>query len=77
MRRMAPARVVPSLDSGEGRQARLGLGLEAALFDQLAFEAGEHASGHGVVVGVADGSVVRFRPPLTQNAKLGPESTGD
>jgi hypothetical protein len=37
------ARVVPTLDVGEQRQPRLGLGLPAAAVDQFALQAGEEA----------------------------------
>jgi hypothetical protein len=44
------AGVVPTLDIGEQRRARLGLGVEAAAVEQFAFDAGEEALGHRVVV---------------------------
>ena len=65
-------RVVPTLDVGEEGQARLGLGLPAAPVDELAFEAGEEALGHGVVVGVADRSHGRTNAHL-----LAPLAEGD
>jgi len=49
-----PARVVPAFDPAEDSQTRLGLALEAAPVEQLAFETREEALGHGVVVGVSD-----------------------
>src|SRR5689334_5861534 len=52
-RAVAAPGVVPSLDPGEQRQTRVGLGLPTPAVDQLAFEAGEEALGHRVVVGVA------------------------
>ena len=51
---MATPRVVPALDVSEHGEPRFGLGLEGGPIEQLAFEAGEEALGHGVVVGVAD-----------------------
>ena len=51
---MASARVVPALDVSEHGKPCLGLGLEAAAIDQFAFEAGEEALGHGIVVGITD-----------------------
>src|SRR5687768_3928341 len=53
---MAPSWVVPTLDPGEQGCSRLGLALPTAPVDQLAFEAGEEALGHGVVIGVPDRS---------------------
>jgi hypothetical protein len=48
------AGIVPSFDElGDGR-LRLGLVQEAAAVDRLAFERGEEALAHGVVVGIAD-----------------------
>ena len=47
-------RVVPSLDVLEDGQARRGLRREAVALEQFAFEGGEEALAHRVVVGVAD-----------------------
>ena len=50
-----PARgVVPAFDELEAGDAGLGLGLELAAVEQLAFEGGEEALAHGVVVTIAD-----------------------
>ena len=46
---MAPGGIVPSLDELEDRQAGLGLGLELAPVEQLAFERGEEALAHRIV----------------------------
>src|SRR5271169_4657622 len=53
-RRMATARVVEALDELEHRGPRLGLRLEAAPVEKLAFQRGEEALAHGIVVGVSD-----------------------
>ena len=47
-------RVVPALDEVEDRDAGLGLRAEAVAIEQLAFERGEEALAHRVVVSVAD-----------------------
>src|SRR6266536_4008326 len=52
--RMAPPRVVPTLDVSEQRDPRRRLGLEAAPVKEFALQAGEEAFRHRVVVGVAD-----------------------
>ena len=52
---VSAARVVPALDVGEQRKASIGLGLPRALVDQFAFERGEEALDHRVVVGIAHG----------------------
>jgi hypothetical protein len=49
---VAPTRVVPTLDPGEDRHAALGEGLPTAPVDEFAFQAGEKALGHRVVVGI-------------------------
>ncbi len=49
-------RVVPALDEVEGRETRFGQGAEAVLVKKLAFERGEEALTHGVVVAVSNGS---------------------
>src|SRR5579872_4089642 len=53
-RGMTAATIVEAFDECEDRRARLGLVLEAAALEQLAFERGEEALAHGVVVGVSD-----------------------
>ncbi len=52
---MSAARIVPAYDELEAGHASLGLGAEFTPFEQLAFERGEEALAHGVVVGIADG----------------------
>ena len=47
-------RVVPTLGEIEDGHLRLGLGLEAAAVQQLAFQRGEEAFAHGVIETVAD-----------------------
>src|ERR1700749_1888614 len=51
---MAASRIVEAFDEGECRMARLGLCLEPAAIEELAFERGEEALTHGIVVCVAD-----------------------
>src|SRR5690349_224380 len=51
---MAASRIVPSLDVAEDRHSGLGLRGELAACQQLAFQCGEEALAHGVVVGVTD-----------------------
>jgi hypothetical protein len=51
---MTPARVVEALDEFEHGGPRLGLRLEPALVEKLAFQRGEEALAHGIVVGVSD-----------------------
>src|SRR5205085_2589061 len=51
---MAASRIVPSLDVAEDRHSGLGLRGEPAACQQLAFQCGEEALAHGVVVGVTD-----------------------
>src|SRR3954451_18051038 len=51
---MAASRIVPSLDVAEDRHSGLGLRGEPASCQQLAFQCGEEALAHGVVVGVTD-----------------------
>ena len=51
---MSPARIVETLDELEDGNARLGLRPEATPIEQLAFERGEEALRHCVVVGVSD-----------------------
>ena len=53
---MASSWVVPSFDELEDDHTGLGLGLEFAPGQEFAFERGEEALAHGVVVGVADRS---------------------
>src|ERR1700693_5391816 len=51
---MAASRIVEALDERERRMARLDLCLELAAIEKLAFEGGEEALAHGIVVCVAD-----------------------
>src|SRR6516164_10117931 len=53
---MATSGIVPPFDVAEDRHPGLGLRCEAAAGQQLAFQCGEEALAHGVVVGVTDGS---------------------
>src|SRR5439155_6250467 len=53
---MTPARMIETLDEREYGDARFSLRLEPAPVEQLAFERGEEALRHRVVVGVADRS---------------------
>src|SRR6266550_4623422 len=53
---MEPRRVVPAFDEAEAGDFRLGLRGKAMAFQQLAFESGEEAFAHRVVIGVADRS---------------------
>jgi len=46
-------RVVPALDPFEQGHSGLGFRPEAPMLEQLLLERGEHALGHGVVVGIA------------------------
>jgi len=55
-------RVVPALDPGKDRHARLGLALKATRVDQFAFEVGEEALGRGGVVCIADSAHRRPYP---------------
>src|ERR1700730_9851182 len=48
---MQPHRIIPTLDVAEAGHLGLGLGCEPAAAEQLGFEGGEEALGHGVVVG--------------------------
>ena len=50
---MAPARVVPTLDPGKDRQARLGPGLSGPAGDEFTFQARKKTLRHGVVVGIS------------------------
>lgn len=54
LRRVAPTRVVPTLDVTKQCDARFGPGLEASAVDQLALQAREEALCHGVVIGFPD-----------------------
>jgi hypothetical protein len=47
---MTAAPIVEAFDERECRVARLGLGLEAVPREKLAFEGGEEALAHGIVV---------------------------
>src|ERR1700719_5401807 len=51
---MATGGIVPPLDVAEDRHPGLGLRCEPAACQQLAFQCGEEALAHGVVVGVTD-----------------------
>src|SRR3984893_6437241 len=53
---MATSGIVPPLDVAEDRHPGLGLRYEPAACQQLAFQCGEEALAHGVVVGVTDRS---------------------
>ena len=53
---MQPHRVVPTFDEAEAGHLGLDLGREPAALQQFAFERGEEALAHGVVVGIADRS---------------------
>src|ERR1700729_2695272 len=53
---MATGGIVPPLDVAEDRHPGLGLRCEPAACQQLAFQCGEEALAHGVVVGVTDRS---------------------
>jgi hypothetical protein len=64
---VSSARIVETLDELEDVNARLGLRLEATPIEQLAFECGEEALRHCVVIGVSD------RPHRGANTRL---STG-
>ena len=47
-------RIVPALEPLEERHAGFGLTLKPATVEHFAFERGEEAFGHGVIVGIAD-----------------------
>src|ERR1700693_1969611 len=51
---MTATRIVEAFNELEDRASRFGLRLEPAACKQLAFERGEEALAHGVVVGVSD-----------------------
>jgi len=51
---MTTTRIVEALDEIEERNPRLGLRLEPTPVEELAFERGEEALAHGVVIGVSD-----------------------
>src|ERR1700687_187409 len=61
---MSPAWIVEALDEFEDGHARFGLVLEATPIKQLAFERGEEALRHRVVVGISD------RPHRGANTRL-------
>ncbi len=46
--------IVPALDELEDRHARLGLGVETAAVEQLAFERSEKDIAHGIVEAITD-----------------------
>lgn len=56
---------VPAFDDLEDRHPDFGLGLEPKSIHQLAFERGEVALGHGVVLCVTDRAHRRLNVPLT------------
>ena len=62
---MATVWVVPSFDVLEDRHAGLGLAMEYAPVDELAFEGGEEALGHCVVKAVAHRTHRRYDAHLT------------
>ena len=49
---MAPVRVVPALDEVEDRDARLIVVTETSSIEQLAFQRGEEALAHRVVIAI-------------------------
>lgn len=51
---MPSVRVVPAFDPGNDRHPGFGVRAEPSAGEQLAFEGGEEALGHGIVVAVAD-----------------------
>ena len=53
---MAARGIVPAFDELEAGDAGLSLGPELPAVEQLAFEGGEEALAHGVVVAIADRS---------------------
>src|SRR5215467_11688665 len=53
---MATSGIVPPFDVAEDRHPGLGLRCEPVACQQLAFQCGEEAFAHGVVVGVTDRS---------------------
>ena len=53
-RGVTTARIVEALDEGEHGAAGFRLGLEATAIKELAFEGGEEALAHGVVIGVSN-----------------------
>ena len=50
--RVAPVRVVPTLNPGEYGQACLGLGFPATPYNEFTLQSSKEALGHGVVIGV-------------------------
>jgi len=71
-RRVASARIVPALDELEDDLAGLRLGAELPPVEQLAFERGEEALAHRIVVRITD------RPHrLTHTGLLASEPEGD
>lgn len=61
---MPSAGIVPALDEGEDGHAGLGLRAEAPPVEELAFEGGEEALAHGIIIGVADRSHGRAHASL-------------
>src|ERR1700704_1638931 len=61
---MTASRVVEALDELEHRDPRLGLSLEPTPVEKLAFQRGEEALAHRIVVGVANRAHRRAHPGL-------------
>ena len=51
---MPPRRIVPALDELEAGHPRFGLCPELAALEKLAFECGEEALAHGIVIAIPD-----------------------
>ena len=65
---VAPSQVVPALNEGEDGHARLDMGSEAASIEQFAFQRGEEALAHGVVVRVPTEPIEGRTPVSRQRA---------
>src|SRR6201986_1922070 len=61
---MTASRVVEALEELEHRDPRLGLSLEPTSVEKLAFQRGEEALAHRIVVGVANRAHRRAHPGL-------------
>ncbi len=61
---MTAARIVPSLDEFEDGLACFGMRAGAGSVDELAFEGGEEALAHGVVIAVADRASLPAAQPM-------------
>ena len=61
---MSSAGIVPSLDEFEYGPACLGLRAEALSVEELAFEGGEEALAHGVVIAVSDRASLPAAQPM-------------